>query len=150
VTLGDGVKLGYGVKLGDWVTLGDGVKLGDRVRSDGLNAEFRNVFTKAGESHIFVKWVTPDRKSPNFDGGTVLEYPRGAIIEAPSAVISDQQCDVGLHVLRPGYRPEYVGLCSAEHDFIPLRVRVRSEDICFAGLPTMDAKLRVKRLEVLE
>jgi hypothetical protein len=33
---------------------------------------------------------------------------------------------------------------------IPLTVEVRSEDILFAGLPTMDGKLRVRSLVVLD
>ncbi len=43
-----------------------------------------------------------------------------------------------------------MGLCDPDHEYIPLRVRVKSEDILFAGLPTNDAKLRVAKLEVLD
>ena len=153
VTLGDGVTLGNWVKLGDGVTLGDecklgnGVTLGDRVTSSDLNEIFRAHF--AGPQ-TFWKWVTKERQSPNFDGGTQLTYEQGAVIEEPDAPISDQQCTVGLHVLRPPYRPEWLGQCEAGHDLICLRVEVLPEDICFAGLPTMDAKIRVRKLTVLD
>jgi hypothetical protein len=55
-----------------------------------------------------------------------------------------------LYVLRIGYRPEYVGLCAPNHNYICLRVEVKRKDVCFGGLPTMDAKLRVKELKVLD
>jgi len=147
---GDWVKLGDRVKLGDGVTLGDWVKLGDGVTSEFLNETFRQEYARLADSHLFVKWVTKARMSPGFGASTPIKYEQGAIITEPNAQISDQQCGIGLHVLRSGYRPEWLGLCSADHDYIPLTVRVKSEDICFAGLPTMDAKVRVRRLEVLD
>ncbi len=149
VKLGDGVKLGDRVKLGDGVTLGDWVTLGDGVTSEQLNEIFRALYAYLPE-HVFDKWVTPGRRSPNFDGGTPLLYGVGAILEEKEAQVSDQQCAVGLHVLRHGYRPEWLGLCEANHDLICIHVKVRAEDICFAGLPTNDAKIRVRRLEVLD
>jgi len=150
VRLGDYVKLGNDVQLGNDVKLGNNVRLGDHVTSEGLNEEFRDILRKQfGETFIAWKWVTKDRQSPNFDGGTKLTYPVGTICETVG-VVSDQQCGPGLHVLRMGYRPEWVGLCPADHDLICLHVRVRVEDVLFAGLPTMDAKLRVRRLEVLD
>ena len=79
-----------------------------------------------------------------------MKYEKGSIIGEPKAEISGEQCGVGLHVLRFGYRPEWVGLCEANHDYIPLRVEVQTKDICFAGIPTMDIKLRVKKLKVLD
>jgi len=129
---------------------GNRVKLGDWVTSLALNEHFRAAYAAQGPTHRFLKWVTPGRMSPNFDGGTPLHYPTGAVVEAEGAVISDQQCGPGLHVLRPGYRPEWCGLCGADHDLIPLTVEVKSEDILFAGLPTMGVKIRVRRLRVLD
>ena len=87
--------------------------------------------------------------SHNFDGGTPVKYEKDAIIEEPAAQVSDQQCAVGLHVLRRGYRPEWCALCESDHHLIPLDVEVAAEDICFAGLPGNDAKLRVRKLKVL-
>jgi hypothetical protein len=87
--------------------------------------------------------------SPNFDGGTPIRYEFGATIEAQNAQRSDQQCAEGLHVLRIPYRPEWCGLCSANHDYIAIEVEVQPEDHLFAGLPTMDAKIRVRKLKVL-
>jgi len=122
------------------------VRLGNRVTSEELNQYFRSLYTHPQQ---FVKWVTVEHISPNFDEGTLLHYPIRAVIECPEALISDQQCGVGLHVLRLGYRPEWVGLCAADHKYIPILVEVAPEDICFAGLPTMDVKLRVRKLKVL-
>jgi len=133
------------VKLGDRVTLGNGVWLGDGVTSDSLNQDF---ISHLPEMFTAWKWVTPDRKSPNFDGGTVIDYPVNQIIEG-TGTRNDQQCGPGLHVLRKGYRPEWCGLCSADHNLMALDVEVRREDVLFGGLPSMDAKLRVRRLKVL-
>ena len=132
---------------GDWVKLGNGVILGNGVTSAGLNQIFISNLPPIFEAW---KWVTRDRMSPNFDGGNPIEYSKGAIIKEPAATVSDQQCDVGLHVLRSGYRPEWAGLCGADHELICLRVEIHREDVCFGGLPTMDNKLRVKRLKVLD
>jgi len=139
--------LGDCVNLGDGVTLGDWVKLGDLVTSAQLNDMFRAMYSG---SVIFSKWVTKERKSHVSDGWKVIEYPVGAVIEEPAARISDQQCGVGLHVFRRGYRPEWAGLCAADHDLIEIHVEVAAEDICFAGLPGNDAKLRVRKLRVLD
>ena len=144
---GTRVKLGNEVKLGDRVELGNWVELGDGVTSNQLNNMFIQSFP---DESIFWKWVTPDRMSPNFDGGTPLHYGKGAIIETSDAIASDQQCAPGLHVLRPPYRPEWVGLCNFDHNLICLHVKVCREDICFGGIPTMDAKIRVRKLEVLD
>ena len=133
---------------GDRVKLGDGVTLGDWVNSEELNKQIKQIYQKQ-PFHLFTKWVTSARLSPNFDGGTQLKYEKGTIVEVPEAEVSDQQCGIGLHVLRYGYRPEWAGLCEANHGLIPLDVKVMSGDICFAGLPTMDIKIRVRRLEVL-
>ena len=165
VTLGDRVKLGNWVKLGDRVTLGDSVMLGDRVTlgdsvmlgdrvtlgdgetSENLASLFRAAMTE--ESYTLTKWVTRDRKSPNFDGGTTIHYGVGDIIVEGGGEVSDKQCATGLHVFVRGYRPEWDGLCGADHDYIAIDVRVAREDILFAGLPGNHAKLRVRKLEVL-
>ena len=149
VKLGDWVKLGNDVTLSDGVTLGNEVKLGNGVTSKNLNHQMIESWKALGEFHLLTKWVTRGRMSPNFDGGTPLHYSSGAIIES-KGIVSDQQCAKGLHVLRFRHRPEWYGLCEANHDLIPLTVRVRSEDFLFGGLPTMDGKLRVKKLEVLD
>ena len=47
-------------------------------------------------------------------------------------------------------RPEWEGYCEASHDLIPVKVKVMSIDICYAGLPGCDSTLRVRKLEVLE
>ena len=115
-----------------------------------LNEHFRAAYSTAGTTHQFLKWVTSDRCSPNFDGGQPLYYPIGVVVEVPDAVISDQQCGPGLHVMRLGYRPEWMGLCGADHSLIALHVEVASEDILFAGTPGNDAKIRVRKLRVLD
>jgi NDP-sugar pyrophosphorylase family protein len=156
VTLGDGVILGNRVRLGDDVTLGDGVILGNRVRlgdgvtSTALNEAARAALIALAPTHKFTKWVRPDRTSPNFDGGTPVHYSVGARVSIEGAEVSDQLCAPGFHVLRYGHRPEWYGLCQPGHDLIPLTVEVRSEDILFAGLPTMDGELRVRALVVLD
>ena len=99
---------------------------------------------------VFTKWVTEERMSPNFDGGVPIPYPVGTVVECPEAQVSDQQCGVGLHVLRFGYRPEWAGLCPTDHSFIPLKVSVMPEDICFAGMPGNDTKIRVRKLTVMD
>jgi hypothetical protein len=86
--------------------------------------------------------------SPNFDGGTPLKYEKGKIVIAGGDV-NDQQCAEGLHVVRYGLRPEWCGLCGADHDLMALDVEVNSKDILFAGLPGNDCKLRVRKLRVL-
>jgi hypothetical protein len=114
-----------------------------------LNKQFRQNYITAGVTHIFTKWVTSSRLSPSFGGHGSLLYRTGTIVEEPNAKISDKQCDVGIHVFRRGYRPEWAGLCNPRHRYIALDVEVASEDICFAGLPGNDARLRVKRVKVL-
>jgi len=106
-------------------------------------------YVKLAPHHLFYKWVTLERRSPGFGAGEILTYNKGDILEVPEAEMSDRACAPGLHVLRYGHRPEWHGLCSADHSFLHLVVKVNSEDICFAGLPTFDGKLRVKRLEVM-
>lgn len=140
VILGDGVTLGKNVTLSDYVTLGNFVALGDGETSNELNEKFCATYKEIAEAHIFSKWVTRDRTSPNFDGVTPLKYEVGATLTDAA----------GMHVLRRGYRPEWCGLCAANHDLMEIHVRVASEDILFAGLPSLDARLRVRKLVVLD
>jgi len=155
VTLGDEVMLGNDVTLGDQVTLGDWVRLGDRVRlgrgvtSMQIIQQRIDALIHAGQPLRAWKWVTQERQSPNFDGGTAIEYPKDAVIEAEGEV-SDQQCAPGLHILPVGVRPEHAGLCSADHGLIPLLVEYQPEDILFPGLPGNSDKIRVRKLRVLE
>jgi len=134
---------------GLWIKLGNYVTLGEGVTSESLAEQYRKTYASVADEHTFIKWVTPERMSPGWGKSTPIAYPKGSIIEAAGEK-SDQQCAPGLHVFRIGERPEWHGLCEANHNLIPLRVRVKSEDILFAGLPTMDAKLRVRKLEVLD
>ena len=84
------------------------------------------------------------------DGESIpIKYDIGTVVEEPAAVKSDKQCDAGLHVFRQGIRPEFIGLCEANHKLICLEVEINQEDICFGGLPGNDMKLRVKKLKVL-
>ena len=99
---------------------------------------------------IFWKWVTKEYMSPGWGPGSPIKYEIGKEVIEPSAIISDQQCGVGLHVFRVGIRPEFVGLCAANHTLICLEVEVNREDICFGGLPGNDMKLRVRKLKVLK
>jgi hypothetical protein len=101
------------------------------------------------DESIFWKWVTPERMSPGWGRATQIRYEKGAAVEAVGE-ISDQQCAPGLHVFRPPCHPEWYGLCEANHNLICLRVLVKREDILFGGLPTMDAKIRVRKLVVLD
>ena len=137
------------VLLGNGVQLGNDVRLWGGTTSIQLNELMRQVYIKSAPAHIFWKWITKQRQSPGWGSSKIINYPVGAIVEEPQAKISDQQCGVGLHVFRVGYRPEWVGLINPAHDLICIDVEVKSEDICFAGLPTMDAKIRVRKLKVL-
>src|SRR3990167_7185482 len=124
VSLGDRVSLGDGVNLGDWVSLGNGVSLGDGVTSEQLNLDAVGLYNRQS-SWLLTKWVTKERMSPNFDGGVPLHYSLGSVVEAGSnAVVSDRQCAPGLHVMRYGQRPEWWGLCDANHDLIKIDVEV--------------------------
>lgn len=140
------VKLGNEVTLGDWVTLGNGVTLGNEVTSEQLAQQFRDMWKMRGETVTLTKWLTKERMSPNFDGGTPLLYEVGKRITVDDAIASDQQCAEGLHVLERGHRPEWYGLCSADHDLISIDVEVKTDDILFGGLPTMTGKYRVRSL----
>ena len=140
---------GIYVKLGDYVKLDDYVKLGDDVTSLQLAELYRQTYRDLAPEHIFCKWLTRNRMSLGWGASSPIKYEVGAIVEAEGEA-SDQKCAPGLHVFRVGERPEWHGLCEANHNLIAVRVRVKSEDILFAGLPTMDAKLRVRKLEVLD
>ena len=93
--------------------------------------------------------VTKDFMSLGWGSSKIAKYSIGEEIIEPKAIISDQQCDVGIHVFRPGIRPEFDGLYPPDHNLICLEVEVDRDDICFAGLPGNDMKLRVKKLKVI-
>jgi hypothetical protein len=80
----------------------------------------------------------------------VLTYNKGGILEVAHAVVSDQQCAPGLHVLPLNHKPEWYGLCEANHELIALTVEVDSADICYAGIGPSVGKVRVKKLKVLD
>ena len=147
--IGNYAKIGDCAKIGDRAKIGDCAKIGNNMTSQDLNELFRKNYICSAPYHIFTKWVTPDRESPGWGSASKIAYPVGATIAEPTAQISDQQCAAGLHVFRYGYRPEWVGLGEGE-ELIEIHVKVASEDICFAGLPGNDAKLRVRKLEVLD
>ena len=89
-------------------------------------------------------------------GGQVLEGGQVSSLVQPSALLIVLGGTLGavllqspLHVFRRGIRPEWCGLNDNAQELIAIDVKVASEDICFAGLPGNDAKLRVRKLEVL-
>jgi hypothetical protein len=135
------------------VNLGNYVKLGNYVNSLNLSEQIiQSLRGMCGQKIKLTKWVTRDRRSPGWGdaAGREITYAKGAIIEEPDAVTSDQQCAAGLHVFLLGHRPEWYGLNLEGLELIPLTVEVDVDDICFAGLPTMFGKLRVRKLEVLD
>ena len=134
--------------IGNETIIGDCAIIGPYQTTEELNKYFISTYP---EKSIFWKWVTNDLMSPGWGKGKLIKYEIGSIIEEPYAKISDQQCDVGLHVFRPGIRPEFAGLCGvdATKTMVCLEVEVNREDICFGGLPGNSDKLRVKKLKVL-
>jgi len=140
--IGDGVTIGPNIKIGDWSSIRP------YQTTEELNKYFISTYPKKS---VFWKWVTKDFMSPVEGNKKPIKYEIGSTIEEPNAIISDQQCDVGLHIFRPGIRPEFVGLCDADttKTLICLEVEVNREDICFGGLPGNSDKLRVKKLKVL-
>ena len=77
-----------------------------------------------------------------------IAYLIGQIVEAAEGKVGDQQCDVGLHVLRLGVRPEHLGLCEPG-ELWPLLVEVASDDILFIGWGGCADKACVWKLKVL-
>lgn len=148
VRLGRGTRLGKRVMLSDNVVLGEGVSIEDGMTSEELNRFFIEIYrAQYGGSFRATKWVRTNRLSP-LKKGRMIEYRKGAIVEEPDAKISDQQCAPGLHVYRYGHFPEWYGL--SREGLIPITVEIRTEDLCFAGLPGNDGQLRVRRLKVLD
>ena len=171
-TVGDGAHIYYHVSIGNHSIIssnariindsiiGDGVRIGtDAIIGPNQTTEKLNKYfiSTYPEKSIFWKWVTKDFMSPGWgrlpgwEKITPIKYAIGSTIEQPDAIISDRQCDIGLHVFRPGIRPEFVGLCSVTkaESLICLEVEVNREDICFGGLPGNSDKLRVKKLKVM-
>lgn len=169
VTLGRGVYIGEHSVIGEWVrlgncvTLGKNVILGNKVRM-GDHVTIKNNVTsmqlvinkiselcKVGRPLVGWKWVTKDRKSPNFDKRyPILKYEKNTIVKSKGDV-SDQLCGKGIHICPVGIRPEYTDYCSwFGHKLIHLLVEYMPEDILFPGLPGYSDKLRVRRVKVLE
>ncbi len=71
------------------------------------------------------------------------------MIECNDAAPACVQCGRGLHVLAIGASPALLGLGNGDDNLIQLLVRVRTEDILYAGGCWGSEKLRVRRLEVL-
>ena len=147
--IGTGAKIGPYATIGPCATIGPDATIGTGATPASLNAEALARFRLAGESHLFVKWVTKGRQSPGWGVATQIDYPVGAVIECNDADPECVQCGRGLHVLTIGASPALLGLGSGDDELIPLLVRVRTEDILYAGGQWGSEKLRVRRLEVL-
>lgn len=140
---------GFLVRLGPRAKIGADAVIGPGAGLESLNEAALARYRAAGESHLFVKWVTKDRKSPGWGAASQIDYPVGAVIECADADPACVQCGNGLHVLTIGASPALLGLGSGDDELIPLLVRVRTEDILYAGGQWGSEKLRVRRLEVL-
>ena len=149
VRVGRGATIGAGAEIGPYAKIGPGAKIGAGATPESLNEAALERYRLAGESHLFVKWVTQGRKSPGWGAATQIDYPVGAVIECADADPACVQCGKGLHVLTIGASPALLGLGSGDDELIPLLVRVRTEDILYAGGCWGSEKLRVRRLEVL-
>ena len=140
---------GFRVHLGADAKIGACAEIGPGARPESLNEAALARYRFAGESHVFIKWVTKDRKSPGWGAASQIDYPVGAVIECADADPACVQCGKGLHVLTIGASPALLGLGSGDDELLPLLVRVRAEDIIYAGGQWGYEKLRVRRLEVL-
>ena len=112
--IGDEVEIGDGARIGNWSRIGDGANIGDRARIDDYvsDLDLNNYFIQTyPETAIFWKWVTQNLVSPGWGLAKPIQYNIGDVVIEPTAKISSKQCDIGLHVFRPGIRPEFVGLC---------------------------------------
>lgn len=143
VHLGPYAKIGPGAKIGPYA------KIGADATPESLNEAALARYRAAGESHLFVKWVTTNRQSPRWGAASHIDYPVGAVVECADADPACVQCGKGLHVLTIGASPALLGLGIGDDELIPLLVRVRTEDILYAGGQWGSEKLRVRRLEVL-
>ncbi|MEA3363939.1 MAG: hypothetical protein U9Q61_11815, partial [Thermodesulfobacteriota bacterium] len=155
--VGNGFRAGHGFMVGDKFRADNDFEAGNDFRAgnyftvgNGFDSSQANInqiaaYKAAAKTHLFVKWVNKRAESPGAFG--TLKYDDGAIVEVPDAEVSDVQCGVGIHVFQIGYKPEWVG--HLYYDATPKLVRVRSEDICFAGYPGDLSKLRVRRVEVI-
>lgn len=148
--VGEGAFISHGSQIGQDARVGALVKLEPfsvvRNRSIMPNSETTasmresliDGYRVTGD-YIMYKWVTPDRKSP-FIWEDTYTFRDDTIVESMNGY--------GIQVLRPGYKPEWVGFSSA--GLIPIRVIISGEDVISAGNPFDDAVLRVRRLRVLE
>lgn len=128
------------------VTIGFSTIINEFQTTEGLNEYFISTYP---QKSIFWKFVTSKLMSPGWGSASPIQYEIGKIVKEPTAKKSDKQCDKGLHVFRPGIRPEFVGLNQSGENLVCLEVEVDRKDICFGGLPGNCDKLRVKKLKVL-
>ena len=147
IQLGRNVTISDSAIIGNYAKIGDNAIIGSNQTTEDLNKYFISTYP---EKSIFWKWVTPELMSPGWGGSNPIQYKIGETLKEPMAVISDQQCGIGLHVFRPGIRPEFSGLGDPDHNLVCLEVEVNREDICFGGLPGNSDKIRVKKLKVLK
>ena len=138
---------GRRIQLGDECQLGNRCLLGNGETTTTL---CHQILAALPAVIPLVKWVTPTHMSPGWGNGAPLHYTPGAVVVCEDPDLRLIQCGRGLHVLRPGIRPEWVGLGTPEQNttLLPLRVTVQRADVIWAGLPGDDAKWRVRRLRV--
>ena len=157
--IGNFVNLGNNVTLEDNVVLNDNVKIGNYVKlkfgesSEKLIHEKINELCRIGKPLYAWKWVTKDRKSPNFDlRFPVIEYHKNSIIEVDGPR-NDKQYDKGIHLCTIGTRLEYTNISlyvDLNTPLIHLLVEYKPEDILFPGLPGYNDTIRVRKIKVLE
>ena len=161
--LGENVKIGSRCELGKYCYLGSYCELGDEcelgnwcdlepnISSQMLSFYFSQLPKLQKSPRHYTKWVLLSKNGRMYSCYDVsFEYIIGETMKCdyPNKRI-DLQCSLGIHVLRYGIRPEFVGLQPAGHGLIPLEVTAEPEDIIFGGLPGNDSKLRVSKCKVL-
>lgn len=159
VVIEDVVVISHNVKFLSWCRIGSHARIGNDVSLDNSTIIQRNAviadgtssgtlrnslkwgYLDEGDTHVFWKWVRKDRSSPDEDRGDRAVYSKGATIDGSY---------YGIQVVRPGYRPEWVGLVSSpDHKLVPVKVLVNVEDILNPGLPGNDAVVCVRKLQVM-
>lgn len=172
-TIGNECHIGYDTIIGSNVIIGDNVVIGEHCRiKDNTrftsNTKIGNDVVVLKESStsklneyfiaclpakgIYWKWVKKIGNkyfSPAWGLASQIEYPIGKVVIANTDGVSDKQCAEGLHVFRPGIRPEFARLNTERDELACLEVEVQRKHVCFGGLPGNDMKLRVSQLKVL-